>query len=129
MCCVKQQKKALEAKDKELRKQIGEVQAQLAHLDDVEEGDKPDAGQASRIKSQKFSFTVHFERSKSLKKVRSPGAVCVSERRFTTSKEAAHHAKRFAKQHKHKDFTVVMVNKRANAWINWTTGKTNPVTG
>lgn len=129
MCNIKKQKKALEAQEKALRKQIGDVQAQLAHCEDVAEGDKPDSGQASRIKSQKFSFTIIFERRKALKKVAQKGTQRISERRFTTTKEATHHAKRFAKLHKHKSFNVVMVNKRANAWINWTTGKTNPVTG
>lgn len=144
MSSIKKEQKALEAKmlklentlekniealERAYQKEVAPIQKQLAQLEEVESGDKPDAGQAARIKSQKFSYTVHFERRKNLLKVRSPGAVCVSERRFTSAKEATHHAKRFAKLHKHKSFTVVMVNKRANAWINWTTGKTNPVIG
>jgi hypothetical protein len=120
MADIRQQRKALDA-------QIAALEKKRAHLDEVIEGDKPDAAQANRIKTQKFSFTVHFERRKALSKVRSPGLVAVSQRRFTTAQEANHHGKRFAKIHKHVGFFVVQVNKRANAWINLTTGKTNPV--
>jgi predicted nucleic acid-binding Zn-ribbon protein len=121
MANSKQQRKAIEAK-------ISVLQKELEHLEDVDSGDKPDAEQANRIKNQAFSYTVHFERRKALKKVRNPGLVAKSQRRFTSPKEANHHGKRFTKIHKHAGYYVVLVEgKRANAWINWLTGKTNPV--
>lgn len=115
-----QEKRALE-------KQINEIGRKIDQLDEMISGDKPDREQAARIKSQRHSFGVVFNRRKALKKVKQKGLVRTSARRFTSRKEATHHAKRFVKIHKHKGFKVVWVAKRANAWINWITGKTNPV--
>ncbi len=118
---------SLKAKYKTLAKQLALIRDQLDDASEIESGDKPSFEQARLIKSQPYSFGVHFERKKVLRKVKSPGAVCRSVRRFTSKKEAIHHGKRFTKIHKHKGFTVIKVNKRANAWVNWLTGKTNPV--
>lgn len=110
-----------------INRQIEALQKRYDHIDEVIEGDKPDDAQAARIKSQRYSYGVHFVRRKALRRVRSPSAVCKSLRRFTTPKEAAQHGKRFTRINRHKGFKVVKVSMRANAWINWVTGKTNPV--
>lgn len=120
-------KASLKAKIKALTKQISVHEKALETIEAIESGDLPSADQAKRIKSQPYSFGVHFERSKVLRKVRSPGGINRSLRRFGTQKEAVQHGKRFTKIHHHKGFTIVRVSKRANAWINWRTGKTNPV--
>jgi hypothetical protein len=126
--------KAIIAKQSAINAQIKKLQAESARLNQkhaavkkVESGEHPSPAQAALIKSQPFSYGVHFLRAKVLKKVKSPGAVMVSTRLFTTKKEAHQHGKRFSKIHGHKDYSVVLVNKRANAWVNWKTGKTNPV--
>ena len=126
MSIVKQER-ALKAKYRALEKELQNVERQLDELEDVKSGDRPSPEQAKLIKSQPYSFTVHFERSKVLRKVRSPGSVCKSLRRFGTRKEAEQHGKRFTKLHRHKGYKVLKVSQRANAWINWRTGKTNPV--
>lgn len=110
-----------------LNKQLNFIQKQIADLDDVESGDKPSPKIARLIKHQSFSYRVSFERRKALRRVRSPGSVCVSQRRFSSTKEANQHGKRFAKKHRHAAFWVERISRKANAWINWTTGKTNPV--
>jgi len=109
----------LQAKLKALIKQQVDVEDQIAELDEVESGDRPSPEIAAAIRSQKFSYTVEF--------VRRNGTTKGSQRRFSSSKEAGQHGRRFAKKHRHSDYHVVKVAKRANAWINWTTGKTNPV--
>lgn len=126
--------KAIIAKQKAINAQIAKLQGEAQKLKakhvlvkKVESGEHPSPAQAALIKSQPFSYGVHFLRAKVLKKVKSPGAVMVSTRLFTTKKEAHQHGKRFSKIHGHKDYSVVLVNKRANAWVNWKTGKTNPV--
>lgn len=106
-----------------LRAQIAAAQRQLRDIEEVESGDKPSSQQAALIRSQPFSFGVSFLRRKAKKGV----ASFVSNRRFSSAQEAEQHGKRFTKKHKHESFLVVYItNKRANAWINWTTGKTNP---
>lgn len=116
----------LKAELKALEKKGFQVLKEIQVIEEVETGDRPSPAQQKLIAAQAFSYGVHFERRKSLKEVRSPGAICVSQRRFSSRKEAEQHGKRFAKKHHHKGFDVVRVNKRANAWINWKTGKTNP---
>ncbi len=123
---IRKQKQAQKKEIVRLEKLVALAQNKMDHIDNVIEGDVPSDEQQKKIKSQKFSFGVIFERRKVLKKVRSPGALCKSVRRFTSKKEAVHHGKRFSKIHKHKGFALVRVNKRANAWVNWLTGKTNP---
>lgn len=112
---------------KQIEAKIASLQRELTQVKDVESGDSPSPAQAALIKSQPYSYGVHFERKKVLRKVKSPGAICVSVRRFTSRKEADQHGRRFAKKHGHKGYDVVRTNKRANAWVNWKTGKTNPV--
>ena len=115
-----QKLKAAQQKLKVAQQEVAAAQAQY-------DGDKPDDTQAKAIKNNRYSFAVAFERRKVLRKVRSPGLVCKSLRRFTSLKEANHHGKRFTKIHGHKGFTVTKVAMKANAWVNWRTGKTNPV--
>jgi hypothetical protein len=109
--------------------QLKAIAKRIEQIEEVETGNRPDAEQERRIATQRFSFEVHFERRKALKKGRSPGEIGVSQRRFSSPKEANQHGTRFTKIQKHKGFYVVQVQKRANAWINWATGKTNPVIG
>lgn len=116
----------IRAQLKKLDDQMGKLQDQLDHAEQVEAGDKPSPAQAALIKSQAYSYGVTFIRRKALKKVRQKGELRTSDRRFSSRKEAEHHAKRFQKIHKHKDYSVCVVDKRANAWVNWKTGKTNP---
>lgn len=124
---IVQYEKALKSKIKTTERTLAGLREELAAVGEVKSGDRPNCEQAKLMKSQRFSFTVHFERNKVLRKVRSPGAVCKSLRRFTSRKEAIQHGKRFSRIHRHKGYEVVRVAKRANAWINWRTGKTNPV--
>ncbi len=114
--------KAYEAWQKADRIYITAVQAEQ----EIEAGDKPNHEQAARIKNQPYSYGVHFLRRKALRKGKSPGMVMKSTRLFGTKKEAEQHGKRFTKKNDHADFSIVYVNKRPNAWINWKTGKTNP---
>lgn len=90
-----------------------------------------------KIKIKVLSFGVRFTRSKFIKEVlgrnnswvEKPGDTVTSDRRFKSPEEAFHHAKRFKRIEKHKAFEVVVVLKRANAWVNFKTGKTNPIIG
>jgi hypothetical protein len=82
------------------------------------------------------SFGVEFTRARYLNQIRgprgwvdSPGRLRRSERRFATRKEAEHHGKRFTKIEGHKSFRVFESNDPVNAYVNWKTGKTNPVIG
>ena len=50
-----------------------------------------------------------------------------SPRRFSTKKEAVHHAVRFMEIEGHLGFYITESTEAANASINWATGKTNPV--
>jgi hypothetical protein len=100
-----------------------------AALDEVllmKSGDVPMPDQAKAMKKP-VSYGVHFTRNRVLRQVRSPGLVCKSVRRFSSMKEAVQHGKRFMKKHNHASYKIVKVAKRPNAWINWRTGKTNPV--
>lgn len=126
MSNIAKQEALLRAKVKTLEKQLHGVRSQLEDVAMVKSGDKPSPDQSKRMKIAK-SFGVYFERRKALKKVRSPGLVCKSLRRFGSRKEALQHGKRFTRIHKHKGFKIVVLNQRPNAWINWRTGKTNPV--
>jgi len=112
---------------KQIKAEIAKLQSQLQSAEKVETGEHPSPSQKKLIDSQDFSYGVHFLRRKALKKGKSPGSVCVSQRRFSSLKEAKQHGVRFTKKHKHQSFAVTIVSKRANAWINWKTGKTNPV--
>ncbi len=103
---------------RQLQSQIDSANRELRALTAVVDGTKPSAEIQRRIDSQRFSYTVEF--------VRKNGQTFTSKRRFSSSKEAGQHGTRFAKKHKHQEATVVRVNQRANAWINWETGKTNP---
>lgn len=121
----------LKSKRAALVKKLAAIDTQIAEVTQVESGDKPAPAIAALIKSQKFSFSVVFVRRKELTKTkRTPkGLSFTSVRRFSTQKEATQHGRRFAKKHNHKSFHVIEVSKKANAWINWKTGKTNPVIG
>ncbi len=123
---IKKEKERLKAEARILSEKLKANSLKLVGLQEIESGERPTPSVAKLIKTQPFSYGVHFERRKVLKKVASPGAICVSVRRFTSRKEADQHGKRFAKKHSHRGYDVVRVNKRANAWINWETGKTNP---
>lgn len=124
-----QNKQALIAKVRAHEKEIAKLNGRIDGINQVEAGDRPAPDIAARIKSQRFSFTVEFTRKKELRKVKKKGLIFTSDRRFSSAKEANHHGSRFAKKHGHREFHVVKVGQRANAWINWKTGKTNPVIG
>ncbi len=110
----------------DISSQIEYVEDEITHFDNEQEqidaGEIPSPAQQKLIETQKFSYGVNFLRSKPVK----GKSVFVSTRRFGTKKEAAHHGARFAKKHNHKDFSVVVLNERPSAWVNWKTGKTNP---
>lgn len=89
----------------------------------VAAGEIPSPEQAELIKKQAHSYGVTFVRRKANKKGQ---LVLHSDRRFSSREEAEHHGKRFSKKHKHAEFSVCIVQKKANAWVNWKTGKTNP---
>ncbi len=55
--------------------------------------------------------------------------VTLSARRFGSIREASLHGKRFKRIEGHKAFHVVVNDRKPNAWINYRTGKTNPVIG
>lgn len=83
-----------------------------------------------------LSFGVKFTRRKYIKQIKgpkgwvdSPGNFRVSERRFATSKEANHHGKRFVEIEGHKSYSVFRSKDKVNAYVNWKTGKTNPLIG
>lgn len=109
------------------KKEEAALLKRLAVVQGIRSGDKPADEIAKLIKSQKFSYGIKFTRKNELLNVAKPGLSFTSDRRFATRKEATQHGKRFAKKHGHKSFQIVRLNKRANAWINWETGKTNPV--
>lgn len=100
---------------------------------------KPNAAQRKAFR-RKTSFGVVFERRKAITQVhnkagewvkaRSPGKMEVtSERRFGSEKEAKIHGRRFTRIEGHRGFEVVVLKLKPNAWINWKTGKTNPLIG
>lgn len=124
---LKKKLASIEAKRRAIAKQLNALSRQTQDIIDVHTGYKASPEQARKIASQKFSFTVHFVRREILRQVRSPGKVCKSQRRFSSPKEAEQHGKRFKRIQRHLSYSVVRVAKRANAWINWRTGKTNPV--
>jgi len=114
----------------ELDEQLGNLDSEIEDLeveepdeDQVATGEIPSPEQAQRMKAQVHSYGVTFVRSKPRKGV----LVLHSERRFSSLKEAHHHGKRFTKKHNHAEYSVCIVQKKANAWVNWKTGKTNPV--
>ncbi len=119
-------KAQIKAQLAKLGKAYAALEKQLDQVEQVETGDIPSPAQQKLIKSQAYSYGVTFIRRKALKKAAQKGELRTSQRRFSSRKEAEHHAKRFQKIHKHKDYSVCVVNKRANAWVNWKTGKTNP---
>ena len=119
MSNINSQIKQKQAQITKLTSEIADLRQQAQAQDQVRLGNAPDAQQAARLRSQKFSYEVNFERR--------DGTSFSSNRRFTLPKEANQHGTRFSKKHRHAGFVVVQVSKKANAWINWTTGKTNPV--
>lgn len=121
--------KQLRAEAKTLAAQLAKLNRDIAHLEEVESGDVPSAAIAKLIKNQTFSFSVVFVRRKALTKPANgkKGLSFTSDRRFATAKEANQHGRRFAKKHGHESYHAIKVSKKANSWINWATGKTNPV--
>lgn len=117
----------LKAKIKALKAKITVHEKELAQHQKVHDGYAPAPAIARLIAKQAFSFGVTFLRRKALRKVTQPGLKRKSTRRFATRKEAEQHGRRFQRKHGHKSFVIAKVAKRANAWINWRTGKTNPV--
>ncbi len=118
------------AKIVSLRKQLQAAEKELQVCAQVEQGDVPAPAIASAIKSQRFSFGVLFKRRKALNKPknRKKGITFTSDRRFSSAKEANQHGRRFTVKHRHSGYQVVFFqSKKANAWINWKTGRTNPV--
>lgn len=95
----------------------------------VKSGEIPAPAIAALIKSQNFSFAVVFVRSKEPTKPKNKrlGLSFTSDRRFATLKEANQHGYRFKSKHRHAGYHTIKVAKRANSWVNWATGKTNPV--
>ena len=94
----------------------------LINQEEVDLGNIPSVAQRALMATQLFSYGVTFQRSKAVN-----GEVILnSTRTFTTEDEANHHGERFSERHGHAGFTVVPSNKKANAWVNWKTGKTNP---
>lgn len=114
---------------KKLRSQAAAIEKEIANVELVETGDIPAPAIAKLIKSQRYSYSVVFVRRKELNKPKNgkKGVSFTSDRRFATKKEAQQHGRRFSKKHKHRSFHVIEVSKKANSWINWKTGKTNPV--
>ncbi len=112
-----------------LKKQLANAEKELKACSQVEKGDVPAPAIAAAIKSQNFSFVVVFKRRKALNKPKNKkkGITFTSDRRFSSQTEANQHGRRFTAKHKHAAYQVALVQKRANAWINWKTGKTNPV--
>lgn len=99
---------------------------------------KPTAAQRAAFR-RSTSYGVLFVRSKPITKAkgatgtttaRDPGEVVVeSVRRFGSAKEATIHGKRFKRIEKHQSFFVTFTNQKPNAWVNYRTGKTNPLIG
>lgn len=112
-----------------LKQQLGVAETELKDHGKVATGEVPAPAIAKLIKSQAFSFSVTFVRRKALKKAKNgkKGLSFTSDRRFATKKEADQHGKRFSKKHRHESYHAIKVSKKANSWINWETGKTNPV--
>lgn len=119
-------KQVLKAQRAKLQAELRGLDRKIKEHDEVDSGDRPAPAIAALIKSQGFSFGVAFIRRKANRRGE---AVKVSTRRFSSVKEANQHGKRFTRKHGHKDFLVTYVQARANAWVNWKTGKTNPVIG
>jgi hypothetical protein len=121
--------KQLQAKAASLRAQLAKLDKEIKSNRLVLSGDVPAPAIAKLIKSQPFSFAVVFVRRKALNKPKNKkkGVSFTSDRRFATMKEAAQHGRRFKVKHKHESFHAIKVSKKANSWINWSTGKTNPV--
>lgn len=98
--------------------------------------EKTIASNTKAVIGKKGSYGVKFNRRKHIDKIRGPrgwvacpGLVRESQRRFATFKEAAHHGKRFTEIENHKSFSVFKSKDRVNAYVNWKTGKTNPLIG
>jgi hypothetical protein len=77
------------------------------------------------------SYAVSFVRAKDLD---GSGRVSAhrlnpSKRRFKTEQEARHHGARFVRIEGHRGFYVTKTQDPVNAWVNVTTGKTNPEIG
>jgi hypothetical protein len=121
--------KDLKAKEKKILAELAKVQQNIKQVALVATGDVPAPAIAKLIKSQSFSYSVVFVRRKALNKPKNKkkGLSFASDRRFATLKEAQQHGRRFVKKHKHESFHAIKVSKKANSWINWATGKTNPV--
>lgn len=94
------------------------------------------AANAKKAVGKKGSYGVKFVRRKYITKIKGPrgwvncpGTSRESERRFATTKEAHHHGKRFVEIENHKSYSVFKSNDKVNAYVNWKTGKTNPLIG
>lgn len=96
--------------------------------------------QSDALRRRKTSFGVLFQRRKAITKIKDRSGkrvaaraagefVVTSPRLFSTSAEANHHGKRFARIEGHKAYWVTFVEKAPNAWVNFKTGKTNPLIG
>jgi hypothetical protein len=94
----------------------------LLNQEEVDLGNIPSVAQRELMATQLFSYGVTFQRSKAV----NGEVILTSTRTFTTEDEAIHHGERFSEKHGHAGFTVVPSNNKANAWVNWKTGKTNP---
>ncbi len=119
--------KVIAGRIKALERQLADLKREhnreLRTSNAVATGEKPAPSIEKLIASQSFSYGVNFLRRKPVKGV----MVNVSQRRFSSVKEAAQHGKRFAAKHRHQAYFVTVTQQRANAWVNWKTGKTNPV--
>lgn len=118
------QRRTLDRQLQAIEKQLAALERQEDALASVESGESPSPEQAKRIAAQAHSYGVTFVRRKANKRGE---LVKHSARRFSSRKEAEQHGKRFATKHRHAEFSICIVQKKANAWVNWKTGKTNPV--
>lgn len=111
--------------------------AAIRHRDSLERKlEKVVAANTRKVIGKKGSYGVKFTRRKYLNKIKGPrglvscpGDFRVSDRRFATLKEANHHGKRFVEIENHKSYSVFRSNDKVNAYVNWKTGKTNPLIG
>lgn len=115
-------KSQLKARHKALERELAQLSTQIETQDEIESGDRPSPEQAKRIATQDHSYGVTFVR----RQARKGKLVLTSKRRFSSKKEAEQHGRRFQKKHRHQEFSVCIQHAKANAWINWKTGKTNP---
>jgi hypothetical protein len=94
------------------------------------------AANQRKVIGRSKSFGVKFNRRKYINKIKGPkgwvacpGLVRESQRRFATIKEANHHGQRFVEIENHKSYSVFTSKDKVNAYVNWRSGKTNPLIG